>query len=174
MYSYHAAKMFIPIFALVTLFIYRSQLLKFNLKKFIPAVLVFLFFFIPAYTSTLFGDAGARGGDLLISNLSLRQLEEISDSQYLSPLTRSIPNSLVSFITRPGLFSIVLSKTTLPTSLLLFGSLKVAEKLLTQSFLVGDYYFFGNSPLFSWLFTLCLISKKRKTRTDYLLSWLGH
>jgi len=91
MYSYHAAKMFTPVFALITLFIYRSQLLKFNFKKLIPASLIFLFFFIPAYTSTLFGDAGARGGDLIISNLSLRQLEEISDSQYLSPLNQIHP-----------------------------------------------------------------------------------
>lgn len=91
MYSYHAAKMFTPAFILVVLFLYRSQLLKFNFKKFIPASLVFLFFFIPAYTSTFFGDAGTRGGDLIISNLSLRQVEEISQSQYLSPLNEISP-----------------------------------------------------------------------------------
>lgn len=91
MYSYHAAKMFTPAMILVVLFFYRSQLLKFNFKKLIPAGLVFLFFFIPAYTSTIFGDAGARGGDLLISNLSLRQVEEISQSQYLSPLNQISP-----------------------------------------------------------------------------------
>lgn len=91
MYSYHAAKMFTPVIALLVLFLYRSQLLKFNLKKLILAGLVFLFFIIPAYTSTIFGDAGARGGDLLISNLSLRQVEEISQAQYLSPLNQINP-----------------------------------------------------------------------------------
>jgi len=91
LYSYHAAKMFTPLIALALLFIYRRQLLKFDFRQLLPAGLVFLLFLVPAFTSTIFGEAGARGGDLLISNLSLEQIQAISQAQYLSPLNQISP-----------------------------------------------------------------------------------
>lgn len=91
MYSYHAAKLFTPIMALVVFLLYWKKIFKFKIPQLLPAGLVFLLFLAPAYTSTLFGSAGARGGDLLISNLSLEQVEQISQAQYLSPLNQVVP-----------------------------------------------------------------------------------
>lgn len=86
LYSYHAAKIFIPLFALAILIVYFKQIKMIKPRSLILGILIFLTFALPAYYTMFFGNAGARGNDLALTNLNTLQVAEISDSQYLSPL----------------------------------------------------------------------------------------
>ena len=84
LYSYHAAKLFTPLIATLLTIILKPK------KKTFPVV-IFLAFLIPAYYTSFFGQAGARGNDLIITNFSPQQIEEISTAQFLSPLNKINP-----------------------------------------------------------------------------------
>ncbi|MCJ7805562.1 glycosyltransferase family 39 protein [Patescibacteria group bacterium] len=64
LFSYHGARLFTPVIIfLLSIFFYR----KFSLKRQWLSILVFLFFFVAAFSTFFFG-AGKRGSDILITN----------------------------------------------------------------------------------------------------------
>lgn len=98
LYAYHSTKIFVPIF----LFIY---LLKFR-KLYDPKTLLFSLFTLlllasPIIVAMLFGLAGKRGGELLITSLNPQQLKSIQDIQYFSQagstITRLFYNKVTFF-----------------------------------------------------------------------------
>jgi 4-amino-4-deoxy-L-arabinose transferase-like glycosyltransferase len=91
LYSYLAAKLFIPLFLIGFAIFYRRELAKVNRKFLALAATIFLLFAAPIYLDTLFGPGNTRGKDLIITNLSKENLDEISQIQYLSPLNRISP-----------------------------------------------------------------------------------
>jgi 4-amino-4-deoxy-L-arabinose transferase-like glycosyltransferase len=85
LYSYLAAKIFVPLFVLGILIIYRDTL--FNSRKYLIFFLLILTFFgAPLYLDTFFGPGNIRGQDVIITNFSKENIDEISNIQYLSPL----------------------------------------------------------------------------------------
>ncbi len=91
LYSYLAAKLFIPLFLIGFFLFYRRDLLKLNRRLLALAAAIFLLFATPIYLDTLFGPGNTRGKDLIITNLSKENLDEISKIQYLSPLNKISP-----------------------------------------------------------------------------------
>lgn len=94
LYSYHAAKIFIPLFLIFLIFVYLKQIrriTRLNVLTFGRSVIIFLIFALPTYYSMFFGSSGARGNDLALTNLNTLQVAEIADSQYLSPLKNISP-----------------------------------------------------------------------------------
>ncbi len=91
LYSYLAAKIFIPLFILGILIVYRDHLKQIK-PKFISIFLCVLAFFgTPIYLDSFFGPGNVRGKDLIITNFSKENLQEISSIQYLSPLNKINP-----------------------------------------------------------------------------------
>lgn len=90
LYSYLAAKLFVPLFlALFTLLNFKR--IKATFSRFIPFVLIFLFFLTPIYVDTFFGPGNVRGKDLAITNFSQGDLQHISNDQYYSALNHISP-----------------------------------------------------------------------------------
>lgn len=85
LYSYHAAKFFIPTFVLALLGIYY-QSIRSNLIKILPSILLFILLTFPLLIGQLNQLDGSRASDLLISNLSLEQMNSVNDSIFYSPL----------------------------------------------------------------------------------------
>lgn len=88
LYTYHAAKYFEPLFLIFLLFGFRKQLSKIETKTKIKASLVGLLIVAPLLLATVFGSAGERARDLLISQLNVQQTDSIAKLQYFSPLNR--------------------------------------------------------------------------------------
>lgn len=85
LYSYLAAKIFIPLFVLGLLFVFRDKILK--LKKHLLAFLLILgVFAAPLYLDAFFGPGNIRGKDVIITNFSSENISQISKVQYQSPL----------------------------------------------------------------------------------------
>lgn len=88
LYSYHAARLFIPLFLLSYFLLRFKTLKKIGFKKIIPVILVFLVFAVPIFSDTLFGPGSARGKDLIITNFEPQNIKAVSSEQYLSKLNQ--------------------------------------------------------------------------------------
>lgn len=91
LYSYLAAKLFIPLFLIGFIWLNRKELIKIPKNFLVIFLATFLLFAAPIYSDTLFGPGNTRGKDLSITNLSKENLAEISKIQYLSPLNKISP-----------------------------------------------------------------------------------
>ena len=91
LYSYLAAKLFVPLFILAYLITSRRQITKDGLRRLLPFLIVFTLFAAPLYIDALFGPGNVRGKDLAITNFSLGNLTTISNEQYFSPLNTISP-----------------------------------------------------------------------------------
>ena len=91
LYSYLAAKLFVPLFVLAYLIASRRQIIKDGLGRLLPFLIVFSVFAVPLYFAALFGPGNVRGKDLAITNFSLGNLTTISNEQYFSPLNTISP-----------------------------------------------------------------------------------
>ncbi len=91
LYSYHAAKFFLPLFLVPLCLANLKSLKKLGLKKIAIPSFVLLFFLIPSLYLSFFSPVGTRNKDLIITNLSRQQLSSISTEQYLSPLNTVTP-----------------------------------------------------------------------------------
>lgn len=90
LYSYLAAKIFLPFFILGLLIFYRDKIFKF--KKYLFSFLLILAIFAsPLYLDAFFGPGNIRGKDVIITNFSTENLSEISKVQYQSPLNKISP-----------------------------------------------------------------------------------
>lgn len=90
LYSYLAAKLFVPLFLAAFLWWRRIQI-KPNWRAFLLAGCLFLLLALPLYADALFGAGNTRGKDLLITNFSQEQLLAIDKEQYLSPAAKISP-----------------------------------------------------------------------------------
>jgi 4-amino-4-deoxy-L-arabinose transferase-like glycosyltransferase len=91
LYSYHAAKFFLPPFLVPLILVNLESLKKINFKKLILPTIILLFFLLPSLYLSFFSPVGTRNKDLIITNLNQAQLETISSEQYLSPLNNISP-----------------------------------------------------------------------------------
>ena len=170
LYSYLAAKLFVPVFLLALLIIYRKTILKKGISYFIPFLIIFNVMAVPIYYDAAFGPGNSRGKDLIITNLSQENLKTISDQQYLSPLNN---------------FSPIL--TRLFTNKLTF----IAQEFSTNyvSYLSPSFWFTeggrettyaifpGNGLIYLWMFPLILIAvfkllSDKKELSLILILWL--
>ena len=107
LYSYHAARIFIPLFSLALVIIYHKELFRDGLKTLLIPAIVFLIFVSPIAIDMVIGGSAKRGNDLMITNFSLDKIKSISDSAYYSELktinpivTRLFHNKVGSFLTQ--------------------------------------------------------------------------
>jgi 4-amino-4-deoxy-L-arabinose transferase-like glycosyltransferase len=91
LYSYHAAKFFLPLFLVPLVLINLESLKKIKVKQLTIPLALLLFFLLPSLYLSFFSPVGARNKDLIITNLNQSQLESISSEQYLSPLNKISP-----------------------------------------------------------------------------------
>jgi len=91
LYAYHSAKIFIPLFTLSLLWLYRREILANGLKPLLPALLTFIILLSPLALGTFFGNSAKRGGDLLVSKLDTVNLKQIDDQSFYSPLAKINP-----------------------------------------------------------------------------------
>ena len=97
LYSYLAAKLFVPLFLAAFILLRRKELLKLfrddrrNLHRLrlrvAIALLIFLAFAVPIYSDTIWGEGNVRGKDLIITNFNKEDLAKIDHEQYFSPLS---------------------------------------------------------------------------------------
>ncbi len=97
-YSYHAAKVFLPLFIV---FLFGFYWHKLDIKNIIFPGVIFLLIISPQVFATITGKASARGSDLLVFNINGEQQKEIhqaiSYALYRSPnyiLEKTIHNNL--------------------------------------------------------------------------------
>lgn len=84
LYSYHAAKLFVPIFLFVIFAIYKKNFLK-TPKILIASFLVALVLCLPLIRN-LSGEDSKRGADLLITNISSDHLKSLNDTIFYHDL----------------------------------------------------------------------------------------
>lgn len=91
LYAYHSVKLFLPLFCLGLLIICRNELARISFKQLILPLFIFAVLVVPVYMSAVFGHTSSRGGDLLVTNLSDKELITINNSQFYSPLNKLVP-----------------------------------------------------------------------------------
>lgn len=91
LYAYHSVKLFLPLFCLGLLIICRDRLRSIPLRSLLFPLFFFALLSTPVYIGAVFGHTSARGGDLLVTNFSDKELIAISDSQFYSPLNKLSP-----------------------------------------------------------------------------------
>lgn len=89
-YSYHSAKLFLPLILLALLFIYLPEI-KPNFKKILPPLIFFILLITPSYLDFFLGSGSKRGSDVLVTDLNYLQRQQISLVQANSPLNRLSP-----------------------------------------------------------------------------------
>jgi 4-amino-4-deoxy-L-arabinose transferase-like glycosyltransferase len=96
LYAYHSAKIFIPLFALSLLFLYRKEIFtsapRTNNHALIAAFIAFLVILSPLAVDSVFGNSAKRGSDLLISNLSSESRSRLDDQGFYSSLAKISPS----------------------------------------------------------------------------------
>lgn len=91
LYSYLAAKLFVPLFILAFLIFNRRQIISSGIRRLFPFLIVLSLIAAPIYLDALFGPGNVRGKDLVITNFSLENIKQISNEQYFSPLAKFSP-----------------------------------------------------------------------------------
>ena len=91
LYAYHSAKIFIPLFAVSMLYLYRRQIFSKGFKPLLPALLTIIILLSPLVIDSVFGNSAKRGGDLLVSKLDTVNLKQIDDQSFYSPLAKINP-----------------------------------------------------------------------------------
>lgn len=88
LYSYHAAKFFIPLFSISAYIIFRRSFSSVDLKKTIVLTIFALLVLLPLISGILWGNDGKRSTDLLITNISGNEQSRLNDQIFYSPLTK--------------------------------------------------------------------------------------
>lgn len=91
LYAYHSAKIFLPLFILAIILISRRSLLKLPKTNLLVGAALLVALAVPIYFSNLIGQGGKRGAELLVTNLSDREVISIANAQYYSSLNRFTP-----------------------------------------------------------------------------------
>lgn len=89
-YTYHAAKVFIPLFSLALIFLYGKRIVK-DIRLLVLPLVIFVAILSPLIYGTLFGQAAKRGGDLLITSLSQDQINKLDQQIFYSKLSNVSP-----------------------------------------------------------------------------------
>jgi len=92
LYAYHSAKVFIPLFALSLLWLYRRTIFARGIKILLPPLLTFLIIVSPLAIDSIFGNSAKRGSDLLLTNLSDEGRKKLDDQGFYSPLSKINPS----------------------------------------------------------------------------------
>ncbi|KKS94779.1 MAG: hypothetical protein UW68_C0002G0053 [Candidatus Collierbacteria bacterium GW2011_GWB1_44_6] len=91
LYAYHSTKVFVPLFAISMVYIYRKQIFDRGLRPLIPSIMLVVILISPLGLDMVFGNSAKRGGDLLITNLDTVNLKQIDDQSFYSPLSKVHP-----------------------------------------------------------------------------------
>ena len=91
LYSYLAAKIFVPLFILGLLIVFRESFREIKIKYLCIFLGLLALFGAPLYLDSFFGPGNVRGKDLIITNFSKENINEIGTIQYLSPLNQLNP-----------------------------------------------------------------------------------
>jgi hypothetical protein len=171
LYSYHAAKLFTPLFALVTLAIYFKDIKIIHFKKLLLPILVFSLFFTPACYSLFFGTSATRGNDLLITKLNSTEQEEVIDQSSFSPLNKISP-SLSRIFSNNASFTVdkfIENYTSYYTPSFWFTE---GGREITYSIIPGRGLLYYWQLPFMILGLIYLFKLKDKNKRYLLLSWL--
>lgn len=103
LYSYHAAKLFEPVFIGCLLFLNRRALLKLPRLTIVKLSLLGFLFVAPVIFSSLFGSGAARANDLLITTIGKEGIAQINLIQFNSPL-KSLASSLPRVFTNKATY----------------------------------------------------------------------
>jgi len=87
LYSYHAAKLFVPLLLINLLVIFHKKLFR-QKKTLLVSILIGLFIAFPLFTNLL-GQDSKRGQDLLITNISIEKLSGLNDIIFYSDLYKT-------------------------------------------------------------------------------------
>lgn len=88
LYTYHAARIFIPLFIVLIYLNHRKSIKLTKDKWLISALIVGILFSLPIANDIFNGGSAKRGSDLLITNLSDSSLKVIQNEVYFSKLKR--------------------------------------------------------------------------------------
>ena len=93
LYSYHAFKIYLPLFLLAIILLFRHQLAVLPKKSIIKTIIFFLLIASPLIYQSIFGQASRRGVDLLVTNLDSNQSEQVHNA--ISYANYRTPNYLI-------------------------------------------------------------------------------
>ncbi len=107
LYAYHSARVFIPLFSLSLLYLYRKKIFAKGIRPLLAPIVLILIIITPLAIDTLYGGSATRGSDLMIFNLSAEKAREVKDQSSFSDLSKISPkvskvfhNKTVSVITQ--------------------------------------------------------------------------
>lgn len=169
LYSYHAAKLFEPVFITLLVLNQRRELAKLDRKLMVKILLLAAIFVVPLLASSIFGTGSKRGGDLLVTNLSKENVDQISLIQYNSPLKSISPQVPRLFANKATLvidqFASNLLSYTSPSFWFTEGGREITYSVLPGT---GLLYIFL-LPLIA--FGLYRLVKDKSHRLPLLLFW---
>lgn len=170
LYSYLAAKIFVPLFIFGLLLVYRESFQKIAIKYLCLFLGLLALFGAPLYLDSFFGPGNVRGKDLIITNFSKENINEIGTIQYLSPL-----NQVNSKISRLFTNKLTFTITHFYQNYLSYLSpaFWFAESGRETTYAIIP----GRGLLYSWMMPLLFYGiyslAKRKDRTSFIfLLWL--
>ncbi len=170
LYTYHAAKYFEPLFFVGLLILFGKQIMNLKKSVLIGAALLTVVIASPLLFATVFGQAGDRAKDLLITQINPQAVEGVAKLQYFSPLNRVsllIPRAFAN----KGTYVINQFVNNYVSYLSPSFWFTEGGREITYSVLPGT------GLLYLWLFPLILIGlyrlvKEKNPRLSLLLLWL--
>lgn len=171
LYTYHAAKIFLPLLVLVMAWEYRKTLIKRSKSLVVPAFIGFLIA-SPLIFGTIFGAAGKRGADLLVTTLSGDQISKINNETFYSKLN-IVSTKIPRLFHNPVVFSI--SQFTENYLSYFSPSFWFTEggREITYSVIPGrGLLYFWMLPLIIWALFDLLRDKKNWPYLIIILPWL--
>jgi len=170
LYTYHAAKYFEPLFMIGLLIIFWKQLKNIRKNTLVISVLIIAIISAPQLFATVFGNAGDRAKDLLITQINPLAVDGIAKLQYFSPLNRvsivisRIFSNKVTYIINQFVNNYVSYLT--PSFWFTEGGRETTYSVLP-----------GTGLLYLWMLPLIIIAlyqlvKEKNNRLSLLLLWL--
>ena len=171
LYSYHAAKVFIPLFAITLLVIYWRELRDIGIRNLLTPFALAFVLAGPLLFGTVFGSAGKRGGDLLVTKLEINQLDEIHNG--ISYASYRTPGFTVEKIFHNKLFysvnKVVENYVSYFTPSFWFTE---GGREITYSVIPGrGLLYFWQMPLL--IFAIIMLAKNNSKKTNAIIvAWL--
>lgn len=172
MYTYSTAKLFVPLFGIVLIFIYKNQLIKLPSRWKVCTALLVIVFLIPLVSDTISGKSSYRFSYTnIFANPTIpreidvqRSVDTGSEKLGMQPsvLSKINHNKVLSF----GEFFIKNYLTSFSTQFLFLDCDPIRRHSIGK---MGQFYLFDIAIIFAGLFILLKIRTPAKT---ILLSWI--